>query len=136
MKRSDMERLRELKMLSAELDERLRRLYEAATRTTALLDGLPRGSALRSKIEENIVKIETSIEETRADIFELLMLEGEFTAAVTKLPVMERRVLTMRYLEGRSYQGIANDLGRSIDYVFKIHRRSIKKIVAEDSKGQ
>ena len=134
MTRVDLERLKELKKQSSELDERLRRLYEQATRTTALLDGLPRGSSMRSKVENSIVKIQSTIEETRSDIVELVMLEGEFTEAVSELPVMERRVLTMRYVDGRGYRQIANALGRSVDHVFKIHRRALKKILSEDSK--
>ena len=136
MTRVDLERLKELKKQSSELDERLRRLYEQATRTTALLDGLPRGSAMRSKVENSIVKIQSTIEETRADIVEQVMLEGEFTEAVRELAVMERRVLTMRYVDVRGYRQIANELGRSLDYVFKIHRRALKKILGEGSKGQ
>ena len=136
MTRVDLERLKELKRLSLELDERLRRLYEQATRTTSLLDGLPRGSVMRSKIENSIIKIESTIEETRADIVEQVMLEGEFTEAVMKLPMSERQMLTMRYLDGLGYRQIANTLGRSLDYVFKIHRRALKKILGEGSKGQ
>ena len=136
MRRVDLERLKELKKQSSELDERLRRLYEQATRTTALLDGLPRGSAMRSKVENSIVKIQSTIEETRADIVEQVMLEGEFTEAVRELAVMERRVLTMRYVDVRGYRQIANELGRSLDYVFKIHRRALKKILGEGSKRQ
>ena len=134
MERVDLERLRELKRESATLDEKLQRLYEQATRTTALLDGLPKGSTMRSKIEDSIVKIESAIEETRADIFELVLLEGRFEESVSVLPMMERRVLTMRYLDGDGYQRIANDLGRSIDHIFKLHRRGLKKILSEDSK--
>ena len=134
MERADLERLRELKRESATLDEKLQRLYEQATRTTALLDGLPKGSTMRSKIEDSIVKIESAIEETRADIFELVLLEGRFEESMSVLPMMERRVLTMRYLDGDGYQRIANDLGRSIDHIFKLHRRGLKKILSEDSK--
>ncbi len=134
MERTELERLRELKRESVTLDEKLHRLYEQATRTTALLDGLPKGSTMRSKIEDSIVKIESAIEETRADIYELVLLEGAFEEAASKLPMMERLVLTGRYLEGESYQGIANDLGRSIDHIFKLHRRGLKKILSEDSK--
>ena len=80
------------------------------------------------------MKLEETIEETRADIFELLILEREFTTEVSLLPAMERRVLTMRYLDGAGYQGIANELGRSIDHVFKLHRQGLKKILTYDSK--
>ena len=129
MKREELERLRGLKRMSQELNDRLQRLFEQATRTTALLDGLPRCSALRSKVEDSVVKLESAIEETRADIFELLQLEQKFTEEISTLPAMERRVLTMRYLDGLGYPGIANELGRSTDHVFKLHRRGLKKIL-------
>ena len=75
------------------------------------------------------MKLESAIEETRADIFELLQLEQKFTEEISTLPAMERRVLTMRYLDGLGYPGIANELGRSTDHVFKLHRRGLKKIL-------
>ncbi len=126
--------MKELRRESEQLDERLKRLYAQAARTTTMLDGLPKGSALRSKIEENIVRIQAAIAEEERKLFELLELENRLKEALMPLPSIQRQVLAFRYFDGCSFNAIAHSLRRSVSHIFKLHRIGLKKILSDDSK--
>ena len=136
MERVEIERLKELKVELTGLDERLRRYYEQATRTTALLDGLPKSSVLRSKIEENLVKIRGEMAENEGKIVEYYRLESRFREEIKALPSLQRQILSLRYLDSLGFRRIAATLQCSVSHVFQQHRRALKKILSECSKVQ
>ena len=113
--------------------ERIEQMKAQATRTTALLDGLPHGSTMRSKIGESVVKLHTVIAELETDYFELLALLNQFRAELETLPPREALILQMRYIDGDSFRAIAKTLSLSTPRIFDFHRRGLKKILKADS---
>lgn len=133
MTRADFERLKALTIETKGLDERLRYLYDKATHTTAVLNGLPRNATLRSKLEEVIVRIQTELTEHERKMQELCDLRATFERELATLPSTERSVLKYRYVEGQSFKTIGHLMHLSIGYTFQLHRRALKFFLRECS---
>ena len=125
----EIERLKELTRLTKNGACRLEKLWSAATKTTAMLDGLPHGSAMRSKVEESVIKIDAAAKELESQMLELVALHNQLKAELESLPYAEALVLSMRYVEGKAFRQISDHLSISVDRVFKIHKRGLKKIL-------
>ena len=133
MIRKELVRLKQLSIETSGLNERLQYLYEKATNTTAILNGLPMGSSLRSKIEEAVVSIHAEIIDQHRKLEELYSLREKLRREIEPLPRTERYVLAYRYVDGQSYKAISRLMHLSIDYIFQLHRRALKKILIECS---
>ena len=125
--------MNELQKSTQDAEERIEQLKAQATRTTALLDGLPHGSTMRSKIEESVVKLQSVIVEIEVDCIELVTLHNQFRAELCTLPPKEALILQMRYLDGNNFNRIAKTLRLSTARVFYYHRHGLKIILTNDS---
>jgi RNA polymerase sigma factor (sigma-70 family) len=50
------------------------------------------------------------------------------TAGLERLPGDERRVLLLRFFEGKTFDEIASDLSRSRSAVYETYRRALSRI--------
>lgn len=132
MEQREFNRMKELLKKRRDAVERIEQLKAYATRTTALLDGLPRGSAMRSKVEESIVKLQTVISELENECVELIALQNQFRAELERLEPMKALILQMRYLDGKGFRLIAHTLSLSTPHVFDLHRRGLKIILKSE----
>ena len=95
-----------------------------------MLSGLPKVSVMRSKIEDSVVKIELTIGEEEKKLFELIELQRRLKEEMMPLPMMQKQVLSLRYIDGCNFKTIAQTLRLSVSYVFQQHRRGLKKILS------
>ena len=129
MRKDDLFRLKELTKELAGAEDRIILLRAQAERITAMLDGLPRGSLMRSKIEESVVKLVTAADDLENKRSELLSLQAELITDIAYLPALESTVIRMKYLEGWSFRTIAATFKCSVGHIFKAHRRALKKFL-------
>lgn len=131
MQEKELKRLKDLTIEADGLEERILQLYARAQQTTALLDGLPRSSTMRSKIEETIIKLRSVIEEQERKLTELYILREQFETELDARDLTRRQkdVLRYRYLKSKSYGWIAKELNQSVSHIFKVHRLALKRFL-------
>ena len=130
MRKEELLRLKELTKELAGADDRIMLLRAQAERITAMLDGLPRGSLMRSKIEESVVKLVSAADDLELKRSELLSLQAELITDIAYLPAFESTVIRMKYIEGWSFRTIAAKFKCSVGYIFQLHRKALKKILS------
>ena len=99
--------------------EEIEKARLAATRSTALPDGLPHTQGTSSKVETGAVKI-AMLEEQHAALLEQIRQEkAELSEMIDTLEdIDEKGILRLRYLNGRKPEIIAEWVGLSIRSVF------------------
>lgn len=86
------------------------------------------GGAMRSRVEELALKIETEREKHMAALEAYFVLEDKLAAAIDTLEPIERDVILAFYLDGKPNWKVAQDINYSEVYIRKIKRRSIDKL--------
>ena len=126
------EYLRQARYLDVRINTKLEHivsLHELATKATSTLSDMP-GSPGRNihRMEDIIVKIIMLENEINDDIDELVDLKRDILAAVSRIEDEDcRLVIEKRYLANETWEEIALDMSCSIDNVFKIHGKALKK---------
>ena len=103
--------------------EMLDSLNALAVKSTQAISGMPhspnRGG---SSLEETIAKIMDLQEEINRDIDRLVDLKREITAVIRDVSDAECRVvLEKRYIVGKSWAEISQDLKCKLRYLYKVH---------------
>lgn len=108
---------------------RVERAMSKATRCTAVLTGMPRGSGNGSQVETGVVLLEAARAALTAITSELDRLREELAPMLEQIqdPTV-RLVMTMRYMEGVSAREIAWRLNYSESHVFYLVRNAEKEI--------
>ena len=134
MDRAELDRMRELTLGLNVTEERMARLRSRAERVTALLDGLPHGSLRRSIVEESLTRIMAELDAAAAMISELSGLRMAFEVQLSgaEMSDRERLIMRLRYLDGLSWRRIGALMVVSDGWLFKMHRRAVKKFYASD----
>lgn len=68
------------------------------------------------------------IEEARFQLNERLQREGEFKIIVNSFDDLDSRILCMRYIDDKTLENIAYELGYSASYIYKKHAQIMKSI--------
>ena len=83
-----------------------------------------------TKMENTILKIMQQEKEIDDEIDRLVNLKSEVRRVIGEVPIIEYQLLLeLRYLCFRSWEEIAVEMGYSIDYVFKVHRKALEMVV-------
>lgn len=101
---------------------------DAESINSALSGGMPSGNAIRSRVEELALRIESEREKHIAALEAYFAIEDRLAAAIDALESTERDVILSYYLDGKPNWKVAQDIGyekRNIQY---IKARAIKKI--------
>lgn len=113
---------------------RVMQAMSEATRRTAVLSGMPRGSGTGNPTESGALRVDLA----KAALHDITG-EIENVRAVLK-PRIEtldmplcKMVMTMRYMEGHSVRDIAYRLNYSEQHIFRIVARTEKKLNKEES---
>ena len=126
------EYLRQAKHLDTKINTKLEHissLHDLATKATSTLSDMP-GSPTRNthRMEDIIIKILMLENEINSDIDQLVDLKNNILKAVSEIEDEDcRLVIEKRYLNNEPWDEIAMDMNCSIDNVFKIHGRALKK---------
>lgn len=112
--------------------EQLDRLNALATKATSTLSDMPKSpGGTTSGLEATVVKIVALQEEINRDIDALVDLKRDIAREIFSLSNKEAQtILEKRYLCFETWEKIAVDMNRSIQYCFMVHRKALKKIKA------
>lgn len=87
------------------------------------------GNDVTSSVEKAIVKIVDLENEINEDIDELVDLKKDILQTINLLSdINYRLILEMRYISGKSWEEISEELNYSIRGIYKIHGKALKKI--------
>ena len=115
--------------------EQVARLRELATKATQTLSDMP-GSATKNthQMEDIIVKIVDLENEINADLDSLVDLKARIIDIIRTVSDAEQQtLLELRYLNNKSWQQIADEMGYCRQHVFTIHKNALASIVVQDS---
>lgn len=110
--------------------EQVLRLRELTMRATSTIDGVPsNGTNSTSKIESAIVALYMKQAKLGDEIEKLLATWTEVASAISEIADDEERlILEYRYLAFEPWRVIAGKLGLSLNRVYFLHRKALKKI--------
>ena len=109
--------------------EELSRWRSRATRVTPTLSLAPGGGGSGDSMAQAIEKIVTIEAEINAEIDRLLLIRGEVEKAIKAVPEPTlRTVLELRYIDGHTFEGTADKMNMSYQWVCVLHGRALKFI--------
>lgn len=120
----DIRKLDEL--INAKLAERTR-LRELATATTAKpMDGMPftNTGTVNQKIQDIVIKLVMLEEETNALIDRYIDEKQEIVRVIEMLPEREYGVIHRYYIQGMTWEQVAEDVDYSVTHVRRIRERA------------
>lgn len=110
--------------------EQINILKELSEKTTAVLSDMP-GKSTRNihSREEVITRMMDSEEALNQEVLKLIEIRENVRAAIAGVENVEcRMLLEERYLCYHGWNEIAEDMGYSLDNVYKLHRKALKEI--------
>ena len=110
--------------------EQINILKELSQKTTAVLSGMP-GKSTRNihSREEVIARMMDSEESLNQEVLKLIEIRENVRAAIAGVENVEcHMLLEERYLCYHGWNEIAEDMGYSLDNVYKLHRKALKEV--------
>ena len=110
--------------------EQINILKELSQKTTAVLSDMP-GKSTRNihSREEVIARMMDSEESLNQEVLKLIEIRENVRAAIAGVENVEcRMLLEERYLCYHGWNEIAEDMGYSLDNVYRIHRKALEEI--------
>ena len=131
-----MEQARYLDMQINSKIEQVKTLNELATKVTTVYSDMPHSPNRNTgRMEETVAKIIDLESEIDRDIDALVDLKQEVKTAISKVEDEKYRVLLeLRYINQKSWEEIANQLGYDLRYTHKIHGRALQKITVPEKR--
>ena len=110
--------------------EQMISLREAAGRMTAILsEGCGKRSGQHDMMERAVVSMVDLEKEISGEICQLMKVRERMMACLNRMKKPENRtVLQLRYLNGKSWQEIADILGCSLHTVYRRHRTAMQEL--------
>lgn len=128
------------KRMKARLDRKLEKLEElkaVAERCTIQLQHTSGGGNKRS-LEDTILRINEAKAEIDEETEAYVELENEIDRLLDNLQTAEAEtILKKRYLQGKSWEEISDEMSISEPHIFRLHRKAIQEleeILKDDSK--
>ena len=117
--------LNDYRMATARLEE----ANTQATKCTASVSSTLGRGGTSDHIPAAVERIESIREDANQAMAEAKAALIEISAALKKLESRtERTVLAMRYVDGCTWQQVAEKCGYSIDWVYALHRAAVKNL--------
>lgn len=110
--------------------EQINILRELSEKTTAVLSGMP-GKSTRNihSREEVIARMMDAEEALNQEVLNLMEIRENVRKAIAGVENVEcRMLLEERYLCYHGWNQIAEDMGYSLDNVYKLHRKALQEI--------
>ncbi len=110
--------------------EQVSSLHSLATKATSTITDMP-GSPTRNihKMEDIITKIVDLENEINDDIDKLVDLKAEITTVIKEEDEPEMQsLLEQRYLNFRTWEQIAVDMGYNVRHLYRMHDKALKKV--------
>lgn len=103
----------------------IRTLREKAESTTPNLDGLPHGSGVSDKVGKaaaEIADLEVQLLEEKAESF---MRLAKIERVIFNLQGRDRQLIQLKYIDGKSWEEVADALNYDMFYLMKVRRRIV-----------
>ena len=110
--------------------EQVSSLHSLATKANSTLTDMP-GSPNRNvhRMEDIIVKIVDLETEINHDIDTLVDLKAEITKVIKQVEDLElQMLLEQRYLNCRTWEQIAVDMGYNVRHLYRMHEKALTKV--------
>lgn len=131
----DLRRMRFLQNRLPMARFKVERAMSKATKCTATLTGMPRGGGAGNQVETGAELLDTAKAAYKAIQDELEVMREELAPVIAGLEKpLERTVMHMRYIEGRSVREIAFGIAYSEPHVFEVLRHVERKLRTDDGK--
>lgn len=111
--------------------EQLEVLRALATKVSANLreEKVSGGNNTKSHLENTVVKIVDLEREINEDINRLVDIKTEIMDIIARVDdPMSQIILEMRYINGKSWEKIAQDIRFDIRTAFRVHGKALKKV--------
>ena len=109
---------------------RVEKAMAKATKCTSVLTGMPRNGGTGSQVENGMELLDSAKASYKAIRDELAMMREELAPVIEGLEKpLERTVMHMRYMEGRSVREIAYGIAYSEPHVFEVLRHVERKLM-------
>ena len=107
-----------------------------ATKCTATLTGMPRSGGTGNQVETGAELLDAAKTAYNAIQDELAAMREELSPIISQLErPLERTVMHMRYIEGRSVREIAYGIAYSEPHIFEVLRHVERKLGTDDEKS-
>lgn len=115
-------------LINAKLAERERLMSLATDITPRPLDGMPHSftGSVSQRVQDTVVKLIMLADETNDLIDQYVDLKQEVVDKLMELPGNEFSVLHKYYVEGMTWEEVANDMGYSNMQIWRIKKRALK----------
>ena len=115
--------------------EQIFQLRGLATQATATMSNMPRNASPNyHRMEGIIVKIADLENDLNADIDRLLDLKREIVKVIDAVENPDQQLLlSLRYLNFKSWEQIAVTLGYSMVYTFQLHKKALENVKVPES---
>lgn len=104
---------------------------DAESISSALSGGMPSGNAMKSRVEELALRIESEREKHIAALEAYFRIEDKLSAAVDMLDPLEKDIIIGCYMEGKTNWKVGEAVGYSMETVKRKKRSAIKKIASQ-----
>ena len=132
----DLRRMRFLQNRLPMARFKVERAMSKATKCTATLTGMPRSGGAGNQVETGAELLDTAKAAYDAIQNELKEMREELAPLIAQLDrPLERTVMHMRYIEGRSVREIAYGIAYSEPHVFEVLRHVERKLRTDDEKS-
>ena len=132
----DLRRMRFLQNRLPMARFKVERAMSKATKCTATLTGMPRGGRTGNQVETGAELLDTAKAAYKAIQDELEVMREELVPIIAGLEKpLERTVMHMRYIEGRSVREIAYGIAYSEPHIFEVLRHVERKLGTDDEKS-
>lgn len=133
------EQLRDYKDLKKERDELERKIEELEESLygarTQVIDGMPHCRSGNSDVREKQLDKKTELvdlyQSKEKELSERLLV---IEKAISMLPVKERRLIRLHYVEGMTWEQVCVEMNYSWSQVHRFHRDALKKLREEEFK--
>lgn len=113
---------RKVRLLLSEVAE----LRNVQTSPMGLGDGMPKGN-MKSDLSGYMAKLDELLRELDAEREIQMIVYAEICRKIKQMTnVVEKEILTRRYLLGQSWEKIANEMGYSHRQIFRLHCNALK----------
>ena len=107
------------------IDTQLMALRCATERTTSVLHKTPRGTAETDLLEERLDKITEFERMYSAELIAAMELIVEVDGYLRQLPRRHEDVMRLRYIDGREWKEVAEELHYSEPHCYTLHREAV-----------
>lgn len=124
------EELREYRWLVKNIQEMEDELAELETQATHITSSLKEDvvdyTSCKDKMSGQVARIIELQDTINEQLARMYALQKSIREKISGMPEREKRLLTLKYIEGKTWESIATDMGYCWQHIHKIHSRALR----------